>query len=491
MFLATLDKVKRLVWTKIYASRCLECINYCLKCVSLKFNHSLLMLNEQERFVFEGYQIDEKNSSLIFNYAMEKQEETINFQEKIFFPEIGFCPKAVPEELLKRILENLLLAIGINYWKAFCPSNISLGDVSLSEAQAEFWNKFYSDGMGEFYYQNKMDPNGLVKFPFDAEKKEFPKIDFERKNRSLVLFGGGRDSIVTAEFLKKAGKDFVLAFVNEDDVKKNTSVLVGKETLAIERKIDQKLIELGRQNKVFKGHVPISLIWGFIYSFVAIVYDFKYIVTSNEGSSNFGNVEYRGKIINHQWSKSWEAEKLFNNYVKNFISPDITYFSLLRPFSEIKITELFLKHEKYLSSFSSCNANFKMEGKLRDSLWCGHCPKCVFVFTLISAFLSKEQLIAIFGKNLYEDEKLLPVFSEILGISGIKPFECVGTPDEMRLAFTMASEKDDYKNDKIIKHFQKNLLTDFEKEKLQKELFSFSDEHSIPEEFKNSIQQNL
>jgi hypothetical protein len=38
----------------------------------------------------------------------------------------------------------------------------------------------------------------------------------------------------------------------------------------------------------------------------------------------------------------------------------------------------------------------------------------------------------IFGKNLFADKALLPLFRELLGMEGCKPFECVGTNEEMK-----------------------------------------------------------
>ena len=442
----------------------------------------MLKEKEEDLFIFNGYQLNKEDASLTFSYVARLKNKEINFQEKLFFPKDGFSVENIPEEIFNKIIESLSLSIGVVYWKAHCIKNISIGNIKLTKSQSLFWNNFYSDGLGEFYYKNKLNPNDSVVFPFVLTEKEYQSALFKRKNRSLLFFGGGRDSIVSAEILKKAGKEFFLAYVNSDRVKEETSLLIDRNSLIVKREIDQKIIDWGKKGEIYNGHIPISLIWGFIYVFVALVYDFKYIISSNERSSNFGNVDYCGKMINHQWSKSGEAERLFNDYLQKFITPEIEYFSLLRPMSEIKITEIFSKYEKYFSKFSSCNANFKIENKLEGSLWCGHCPKCVFVFTLLSAFLEKKQLIGIFGKNLYEDKNLLTVFEEILGVRGIKPFECVGTPDEMNLALKIASEKEDYKNDKIIKHF-KNLLENVEKEKLHKELFSLSGEHNIPSEF--------
>ena len=72
---------------------------------------------------------------------------------------------------------------------------------------------------------------------------------------------------------------------------------------------------------------------------------------------------------------------------------------------------------------------------------------------MMRAFLPKEEVIQIFGHDLFSDETLVPLFQELLGISGIKPFECVGTNEEMVLAFRLIFQKEHEVNATMIKLF--------------------------------------
>ena len=126
--------------------------------------------------------------------------------------------------------------------------------------------------------------------------------------------------------------------------------------LKIQRFLDWQVF----QKHKYDGHIPISAIYAFLGIFYAVLYRYSYFVVANEYSSNFGNIKYKGKTINHQWSKSSEFEDMFSDYVYNFISPDVKYFSLLRPFYEIRIAEIFSNYKKYFPYFSSCNKNFKL-----------------------------------------------------------------------------------------------------------------------------------
>jgi len=125
----------------------------------------------------------------------------------------------------------------------------------------------------------------------------------------------------------------------------------------------------------------------------------------------------------------------------------------------LEVTNEFVKYPKYFKVFSSCNTNFKISPStaLRTNpqrIWCGKCAKCLFVFISLSAFLSKEKVLEIFGKNLFEDKNLLTLFEELLGIRNFKPFECVGTPEEAKEALLETIKRGEFGEPKLIKFFQ-------------------------------------
>lgn len=403
-------------------------------------------------FTFEGHTIDLKRGEAAFRFTLQNGPEKHEFTEKLIFPPV--TNTEISEALLIAILDNLMLILGISYWKVFSPRTIELPTVKLTKEQASFWNTVYTKGFGEFFYKNKIDFHGLVQFPYSQQSLAHP-ISFLRQNRSLLPFGGGKDSIVTAEMLREQSKPFDLFSVNTSVVQQEVAKVMGKTPIVMKRELGQKLFELNKRKDTYNGHIPISAVYAFVSLLAAVLYDYRNIVLSNEKSANYGNVFYLGETINHQWSKSEEFEKLFQTYVATSITPDIAYFSLLRPFSELEVTKEFAKHKQYFSSFSSCNRNFTINKETNSKKWCGKCPKCAFVFTMLSAYLPKEELVGIFGKNLFADASLLPLYKEILGIENFKPFECVGTPEETKEAFSLASKRGEFKNDPIMQFFIK------------------------------------
>ena len=482
----------------------------------------------QTTFRFLRREFSPEQGSASFFYQLHTPEKTYDFVETLHFPKVEL-PNA-KNSTLNTILDNLLLILGISYWKTTCGKIELPENIVLNKEQAEFWNTIYTKGLGEFYYKNKIDFRGLVNFPYSqspvilSESEESHSKDDETiidrdtsassqhdnnnneaiqqfHNRSLLFFGGGKDSIVSAELLKRANKPFTLFMVNSSPIQEQTAEVVGAESIVIKRTIDPTLIELNKQPGIYNGHIPISAAWAFVGLFAAQLYGYDYLITSNEQSANYGNVEYLGTEVNHQWSKSEEFEHLFTNYVQENITSEISYFSFLRSLHEIKIAEIFSKYEQYFPYFSSCNRNFTIkktkqgkesqlpplllgegggevlfkrpnsnlllqgEGILNPDFietskrpWCGECPKCLFVFIILSAFLPKEKLLTIFGKNLYQDEKLLPLLKELAGLENFKPFECVGTPEETLFALFLASKTGSYEQDFLMKFAKTDIL---------------------------------
>jgi len=77
----------------------------------------------------------------------------------------------------------------------------------------------------------------------------------------------------------------------------------------------------------------------------------------------------------------------------------------------------------------------------KQTRWCGNCPKCLFVYLTLYPFLFKKELMKIFGKDIFENRKLLPIMKTLLGQGKPKPFECVGTKKESQLAFKLSLKK--------------------------------------------------
>ena len=152
------------------------------------------------------------------------------------------------------------------------------------------------------------------------------------------------------------------------------------------------------------------------------------VALSNESSANESTV--LGTSVNHQYSKSLEFEDDFRAYC-----PGFNYFSFLRPLSELQIAMLFSQFVDYHDVFRSCNVGSKQD------IWCGHCAKCLFAYIILSPFIAPARLNRIFGKSMLDDLSLQHEFDQLTGQAETKPFECVGTVNEVLAALSMAKRR--------------------------------------------------
>ena len=162
---------------------------------------------------------------------------------------------------------------------------------------------------------------------------------------------------------------------------------------------------------------------------------------------------------------------------------------------EIKIAKIFSQYPEYFDIFSSCNNNFKIieSNKTTAHRRCGVCPKCAFVYTTLRPFISDEETQEIFGQELYENGELIYLYKELLGIDGIKPFECVGTNEEVVYAMYLYYQKikDNSLIPPIMQLFEDEILPTLSTDillTLEKKLFTlYTEETNIPKQFQPTL----
>ena len=411
-------------------------------------------------FYFESFEFDLDTFQAVFKYSFD---EKIYFEEKISFQNNSFIKrKKIDINIINNFLFSLHIAVWVSYYKFYPTANLIIKSWNIDNFQKSFWKKFYLNWLWEFFYKNNINPNWLINFENNSEKV-YKKIDFISSNKALVPVWWWKDSIVSIEILKQNNFEFDLFTfcVNDNILYENTSLISWKNRLIIKRELSKNIPEIIKSG-YYNWHIPITWIISFVLALCWYIYDYKYLVFSNEKSANFWNTNKFWIEINHQWSKSIEFENDFNDYLKNYLSNDIKLFSLLRPFYEIKIAEIFSKlAKKYFKYFSSCNTNFKIfktpplqweEEKSPFSLngkglgtgvnyWCNSCPKCAFVYVILKAFLDEKDILEIFSIELYDKRDLESTFRELAGISSIKPFECVWTNEEVVFWMYLAYKK--------------------------------------------------
>ncbi|MDR3290239.1 MAG: hypothetical protein LBT02_03065 [Rickettsiales bacterium] len=416
----------------------------------------------ENNFIFSKYEFVDTTLKLYYETDNYKFVEEIDFKK---------APSDDKKNALERAFKYLHLMAGVSYYKSFLPKNIIVKTCKLNIEEADFLNNLYFNGLGEFSYRNKVLLD--IKFPSDLKINIENSIqnDVKLSNNTIIPIGGGKDSIVVYNMLKSQypDKQFYTFSVNTARPIKDCCDAIGEKNILVSRKIATTLLELVKNGDCYNGHVPISAIIALISVCVGIIYDCNTTAIANEKSANVGNVEWQGRLVNHQWSKSYEAEKSLHDFIQKYILSSYNYYSSIRSYYEIAIAKKFSELKQYHQVFSSCNRNFKITDKKEEKVWCCDCPKCRFVYLMLSPFMKKQDMVEIFGKNMLNDETQLVGYEELAGLQGCKPFECVGEIEESALAFLLLKGSE-YENDFVVKNICEKLKYDVEK--LKKEYLS-------------------
>ena len=392
-----------------------------------------------EPFRYESYRLEPEHSRLVCRYALGPRR----FEERISFdPEGDWGSEAV--EAAARLVH---LLAGVSYFKTAAPGEIDLGELATTAAERRFLRSFYLNGLAEFAYRNDVDLSGVrVHGPDRAPGS--PALYGARTGSPLIPFGGGIDSIVTAEQTRARFPDAALFVVSGPggrfDAIERPAALTGLPVLRAERAIDAQL--LGPAGSEFlNGHVPVTGILSAIAVMAAVLAGRDAVVMSNEWSASSGNLTSAGLPVNHQYSKSHEFETGFREVLNGTFGGAPQYFSLLRPFSELWVARRFADLPRYHRVFRSCNRAFRLDRAQRLDHWCGVCDKCCFIDLILSPFLGAGVLRDVFdGREPLDQPALAEQFRALLGTSpAAKPFECVGEVGECRTALLLAAERPD------------------------------------------------
>jgi hypothetical protein len=410
-------------------------------------NKAKILRKKYPEFVFKSFdwRLSKNDLEVSFNFSMAPD---IVFKPKLTVKNIS---RRGLESIGKQSLDNLIFHLGLieslSYWKAACSPKIKIEAGELDLKQKKWWRKLIIKGLSQFFYENKIDFRKPGFLQITTSRKKPPKIAGRQQgldaDKLLVGIGGGKDSALSLEILKKTKKKPICFSLNPNPPARKIAKIGGcQKLIVVKREIDPKLLTLN-QKGFLNGHTPFSAYLAFLSVLLAEIYKLKSIVFANERSANEGNLEYLGKSVNHQYSKTFAFETDFRNYSKTYLDRNIEYFSLLRPLYEIQIAKLFSRQPKYFSSFLSCNQAFKAGPRAKQPAgkWCGRCPKCLFVFSSLYPFLKEKRLIEVFGSNLFENKELLPLAKRLIGKQGVKPFECVGTIKESQSAFYLSLKK--------------------------------------------------
>ncbi|MCR5014724.1 MAG: hypothetical protein K6A28_08140 [Bacteroidales bacterium] len=430
---------------------------------------------EYKAFTFASQEVDVVDGELrmVFHFDLDQR---YSFHPTMTLPARPFYHwDAIPREQLESLAFQIGMVELVSYWKLACPKVIVVKPYNLMLCQRKWWRNLYYNGLGEFRYLNGIDcsESDFVRIETYTDR-DFAKVDLPLSERTIVPIGGGKDSVVTLELLRKE-MEVIPLIMNPRGATLSCVDAAGyaeQDFAVVRRTLDPTMLRLNGEG-FLNGHTPFSALLAFVGVLVGFGSGSRYIALSNESSANESTVP--GTDINHQYSKSVQFERDFREYVGMHLSEEIQYFSFLRPLNEMQIAYLFSGCKAYHDVFRSCNAGSKTDS------WCGHCPKCLFTWLILSPFMSRDRLKEIFGKDLMVDEGLRPVFEELNGTAAVKPFECVGTVEEVRACV-------DFMKDRAGTIVDQSPSGDASVDEI---LHRFNEEHFLPEKFVELLKKHI
>jgi len=363
------------------------------------------------------------------------------FVEEVTFSNAG----SLDQPGVRAVAELWYLLAGLSYYKTTAARTIDLGDTPVGPAALELLRAAVLDGLGEFAYRNDLDLADVAIIGGQPVTTSRVTVD---PQRVVVPFGGGIDSVVSVTNLA-ANLDKSLFIVSPASGNfaplEQTATVTGLDVVRATRTLDPQVTV--KDASFYNGHVPVTAMITLLAVVGAVASGRGGVVMSNEQSASVPNVTWRGRDVNHQWSKSWDAEVLLARAVAERIGDDFVVASFLRDRSENWVAREFARVPQYHHVFRSCNRAFSQRVEDRAPSWCGECDKCVFITLMLAPFVPRAELLSIMGSEPLASSEREGQLRTLVGLGEQrKPFECVGDPDECAAALVHLAASDQWRD---------------------------------------------
>jgi len=360
---------------------------------------------------------------------------------------------------VKEVAELWFLVAGLSYYKAGAARLIDVSSTPLGEAGRRLLAAALHDGLAEFAYTNDLvlDEVAIV-----GGGEVIAVAPDTNPQRVLVPFGGGIDSVVTTTQLNESLEQALFVVSPKSgrfEPLEATAMVTSREIVRATRVLDEQI--LNSDDSFFQGHVPVTAMVTLLAAVAAVATGRGGVVMSNEHSSSAINLRWRDLDVNHQWSKSWDAEQLLADALGERVGPDFVVASFLRDRSEVWVAETFSRLTQYHHVFRSCNRAFSQRLDRRFETWCGECDKCLFINLMLAPFLSRSTLRDVFGHEPLSDPAREDQLRVLVG-EGVtfKPFECVGDPAESAVALRKVAEMSEWSDVEFLRALANEVTPD-------------------------------
>jgi len=434
-----------------------------------------------ESFRFLDRQLHE-DGLVVLRYALD---EELSFTEQLRLP-VAHPLSAQERDGAAGLIALLHWVAGVSYFKLAAPPRVEFEGDAPPPAVAALLDALYSEGLGEFAYTNRLAHLPRPSFAAGArsavasEPAADPGAAVPAPQRVLVPVGGGKDSAVAIEIVRRSGLDSALFSIGDATPIVRTVAAAGLPWLQARRELDPQLRALN-ESGALNGHVPVTAIVTATALLCACLNGYDTVAMANERSASAGNLIWDGVEVNHQFSKSLRVERLLDRAVRE-LGPPVRAFSILRPASELAIARAFARLTAYHPAFTSCNTIFRLDPALRGASWCCDCPKCRFVFLALAPFAAPEQLREIFGRDLLAEEGQFEGFALLCAAGGHKPFECVGEEQESLAAIRLLAGDERWRGHVVVRRLVAEVLPRHRTDEGDPaRVLELSEDHEVPE----------
>jgi UDP-N-acetyl-alpha-D-muramoyl-L-alanyl-L-glutamate epimerase len=405
----------------------------------------------QRAEVFRYVDLEVEKTTLRATYELDGRTfvETVTFE--------GLDSLEAPAT--RAVAQLWFLIAGLSYYKAGAARRVDFDATPIGSKARALLKAALRDGLAEFSYKNDLMLDDVV---VSGGTEAIPVEGHFDPQRVIVPFGGGIDSVVTIATLSPK-LERTLFVVSPPQGRfaplEATAAASGIDIVRATRTLDEQV--LSSDPSFFQGHVPVTAMVTLLAAIAAAASGRGGVVMSNEHSASAANLRWRDLEVNHQWSKSFDAEQLLAAAITEAVGPELVVASFLRDRSEVWVAEVFSRLGEYHHVFRSCNRAFPQDSTRRLEDWCGECDKCLFINLMLAPYLSRETLREIFHHEPLSDpareEQLRVLVGEGLDF---KPFECVGDPNESAVALTKVSEMDEWRDVELLGELAREVSPD-------------------------------
>lgn len=407
-------------------------------------------------FAFVAAHLDASKAKVSFEYELRGEGVSEKFVEAIQFTAHRDADE-VDWPRVSGLVTLLGAVVGLSYYKAAAPARYLIEAPGMTEKAVEYLSSVVTHGLAEFAYRQGLD--GPLRPTIEVVGGYAPSWTADShitpQGDPLVPIGGGKDSVVTVELLAAARMHPVQFAVNPNQVIARVARVKGHPLIQAARSLDSRLLELNAEGAL-NGHVPVTAINSLIALVQARMVGFGPVVMSLEASASEATLWWGDMPVNHQWSKSSDAEAL----LQDVLGPQAglsaaAYFSLLRPYSEMQIARYFSQLREYHPVINSCNRAFRQG--VDDARWCSDCDKCRFIFLILSPFVPASALTRMFADNLLDNPHHIEGYRSLLGLHEHRPFECVGEQAESMVAMNWIAHQEEWKSRAVVKALREEI----------------------------------